>query len=420
MPGSHRLRVLFLASYFPKPDNPLMGTWALSQAQALVRQDVDLLVVSCTSWVPRFVALTAGAQAYSYCPKEFIWPGSVKTLYPRWLYYPVRPMKTWAYKNPEPYLKIAWASVKRELCHTIAKFQPDLIFCHHLLPNGWIAAQIPEDLQRPIISADHDFDEITDCRQFHRRRAALTTAIEGCQSSLAVSKRMAGDLQGLFPENSVHTFHHGVDLPPANVLACPRPQELQNKKIILSCALFSERKGIPLLVEAFGQIAERHPDAILRIIGGGPEGNNVIEAIRCYDPTHQVQLLGKKLHEEVLQEMAWADCFALVSWDEPLGQVYLEAMAAGKPVICCQDAGVNDVLRHGVHGYTVPPKDVAAAAKALDQLLGQDSKRLEMGKNARQLVQQDLTWDARATELVKFFDETLGSYPQAPTSSERG
>lgn len=55
---ARRLRVLFFASFFPKPENPWMGTWALTQAQALARQNVELLVVSCTSWLPSQLALT--------------------------------------------------------------------------------------------------------------------------------------------------------------------------------------------------------------------------------------------------------------------------------------------------------------------------------------------------------------------------
>jgi len=386
-----------------------MGTWALSEAQALVRQNVELLVVSCTSWVPKLATVTSGAKAYSDCPETFIWPGSVRVLYPRWLYYPVNPIKTWAYQNPKPYLYIAWKSVKRELLKIISNFQPDLIFCHHLLPNGWIASQLSGKYRRPIISSDHDFDEITDCNRLPQRLSAMKTAVNACNLSLAVSNRMAKDLRHLFPNHCINTYHHGVDLPSADLASCPRPKVLQNKKIILTCALFSERKGIPLLVEAFCKISHSHPDAVLRIIGSGPEEANVLRAIEIFDKTKQVALLGKMKHNDVLQEMSWSDCFALVSWNEPLGQVYLEAMAAGKPILCCQDSGINDVFTHGVHGYAVPPKSVDATSKALSQLLSNNCKRIEMGDNARNLIENNLTWDSRSIQLVKLFDDVITS-----------
>ncbi|MEB3209760.1 MAG: glycosyltransferase family 4 protein [Leptolyngbyaceae bacterium] len=401
------MRVLFLASYFPKPDNPLMGTWALAQAQALVRCNINLRVVSCTSWVPKLVAPTSGAKAYAHCPNTYVWPGEVNVDYLRWLYYPVPPVKTWAYKHPQPYLSIAWHSVKRKLIDIVQTFQPDIIFCHHLLPNGWIAAQLPDNICPPIITLDHDFDEITDCHQYPYRHAAMKRAVKQAWASLAVSNRMQQSFQALFPHEHFLIHHNGIDLPPAQLDKQPRPPAVQNKKIVLSCALFAERKGIPLLIKAFCSIAPHHPDAILRIIGNGPENSVIRETIQQHDRTHQVQLLGKKPHHEVLQEMAWADCFALVGWDEPFATVYLEAMAAGKPIICCRDGGINDVFQHQVHGYAVAPKDLQATASALDKMLSDDAARLSMGHHAKQLIHEQLTWDAKASHLCELFSEAV-------------
>lgn len=412
------MKVLFLASYFPKPDNPQMGTWALTQAQALARQDIDLRVVSFTSWIPPLVATTAGAKAYANCPEQYTWSGEVKVYYPRWLYYPVPPVKQWAYSNPTPYLQLAWWSVQRKLCCLIEQFQPDLIFCHHSLPNGWIAAQIPPQWRRPLITLDHDFDEITDCHVHLRRKAAMQFVAEQAWTMLTVSNRMEHDLKSLFPATKVLTHHNGVELPPKAVFEQQRPREFDGKKIILACALYAERKGIPILVEAFGRISAKHPDTILRIIGSGPDEERIRNTINRLKLTERVQMVGKKSHCEVLQEMVWADCFALVGWDEPFATVYLEAMAAGKPIICCDDGGINDVFRHGVHGYAVPPKDVEATAEAIDRMLRDDAKRVEMGRNAQHLIQQELTWDAKAIQLLQLFENAITDRTQYIYQSE--
>ena len=414
MPTRH-LRILFLASYFPKPENPYMGTWALSQAQALARQDIDLSVVSFTSWVPNLLAQTPGAKSYANCPKIHTWSDQVEVRYPRWLYYPVPPVKKWAYSYPKPFLKTAWQSAKQELCKWIEKFQPDVIFCHHSLPNGWLVAQLPHHLRRPLITLDHDFDEISDCHQYPHRAAAMRTVAERAWAMLAVSNRMGKDLNTLFPNAKVLTHHNGVDLLPQHLWERPRPPELQHKQVILTCALFAERKGIPLLIEAFQQVAATHPDAVLRIVGAGSEEEKIMNTISRLNLGDRIQMLGKKLHAEVLQEMVWADCFALVGWDEPFATVYLEAMAAGKPIICCNDGGINDVICHGVHGYTVPPKDIDTTAKALHQILSDNPKRIEMGDNAQRLIQQKLTWDAKAVELLKLFETAIATPLQSTT-----
>ena len=401
------MKVLFLASYFPKPDNPVMGTWALSQAQALVRQGIDLQVLSFTSWVPKAIACTSGAKAYAYCPDEYTWPGKVKVKYPRWLYYPVSPLKQKAYINPKPYLKLAFWFAKKMLITEIQTFQPDIIFCHHSLPNGWLVTQLPEQYQRPLFILEHDYDEISDCHSLPKRRHAFTQVAKHATGLMAVSKRMEADMRSLFPQATIFTHHNGVELIPPKLENTSRPLEIANKTIILACAIFAERKGIPLLIEAFHKIAARYPNAILRIIGTGPEAERVQETIAKLNLKDRVQLLGKQNHNRVLQEMVWADCFALVGWDEPFATVYLEAMAAGKPIICCNDGGINDVIQDKVHGLTVPPKDVEATAKALEQMLANPEQRQKMGKEAKILIERSLTWDAKAQELIQRFQENL-------------
>lgn len=406
------MKVLLLAHYFPKPDNPIMGTWALAQAQALVRQGLELRVVSFTSWVPQTLALTPGANAYAHCPPLHTWPGNVTAHYPRWLYYPVPPFKQQAYHSPLPFLQLAWKSAQRQLMHLIDQYQPDVLFCHHSLPNAWLIAQLPSAYQRPLIVQEHDFDEIADCRQYPKRQAAVQQAIAKTSAWLAVSNRMAQDMKTLFPGANVRVHHNGVDLPPAHLTRRARPAAIANKKVVLACALFAERKGISLLVKAFHQIASKHPDAILRIIGSGPEEDTIQQTIQALKISNKVQLIGRKPHAEVLQEMAWADCFVLTGWDEPFATVYLEAMATGKPIICCNDGGITDVIQHGVHGLTVPPKDLTATAQAVDLMLSNYTQRLQWGENAQSLILRSLTWDAKASELIQLFKAIQPNQPK--------
>lgn len=414
---SRRLRILFLASYFPKPDNPLMGTWALTQAQAIARQNVDLLVVSFTSWVPKVLARTRGAKAYAHCPGFYTWQGDVKVRYPRWLYYPVPPVKSSMYAHPEPYLRMAWRSAQQDFLRLMADFQPDVIFCHHALPNGWMLTQLPPTLQKPLITLDHDFNEIADCHRLPSRRAAMQSVADQAWAMLAVSHRMKHDLNQLFPKTHVQTLHNGVDPLPDRLFHQRRPSDLEGKKVILCCALFAERKGIPILVRAFHQISSQHPDAVLRIVGSGPDETLIQAAIAELNLSDQVQMVGRKPHAEVLQEMVWADCFALVGWDEPFATVYLEAMAAGKPVICCSDGGITDVLQDGVHGYTVPPKSVDATADAIARMLSNEAQRIQMGQNAQRLIQQHLTWDIKAKELIQLMEAAASSHQRRSLST---
>lgn len=411
---SRQLRILFIASYFPKPDNPQMGTWALEQAKALVRNGADVRVVSFTSAVPASLAVTSGAKAYANCPDEYLWPGDVQTIYPKWLYYPIEPVKSWMYTHPQPYLDLARLSARKKLSKYIETFSPDILFCHHSLPNGWVTALHPKSKHTPVITFDHDYSEVSDCRQYPYRRQAMQTVVDNAWAMLSVSERMSNDIRSIFPmAQRLATHSIGVNLPLSSHLKTPRPPKLQNKTVVLCCALFAERKGIALLIQAFSRLASRYPDAVLRIIGGGAEESNIKSAISRYDETKQVQLLGKKKHAEVLQEMCWADCFSLTSWDEPLGAVYLEAMAAGKPIICCNDGGINETITDGLHGYAVTPRSLNAAVAALEKMLNDPNKRREMGQRSQQLIERKMTWDVRAQALIELFDKAAYSISQS-------
>ena len=128
-------------------------------------------------------------------------------------------------------------------------------------------------------------------------------------------------------------------------------------------------------------------------------------AIRAHDQAGQVTLLGRLPHDQILQEMAWADAFALVGWDEPFGIVFAEAFAAGLPVICCDDGGICDLLKDGVHGFAVPPRDVQAVSNALNRLLAKPALRTRMTTAVKTLFEKELS----AAQYGLTFRETLDS-----------
>jgi len=398
------MKLLFLASYFPKPDNPYMGTWALEQARAFARHPgVELRVLSFTSWVPRWLARTPGARAYARCPLHHDWPGGVHVAYPRWLYYPIAPVKQRCHKRPSLYMKLALASAKRRLRREIEAFKPDAVYAHHTLPNGYLAAWIKQTYGLPFIVTDHDFGEVADCGRFPDRRRAFEHVAQHARNMICVADRMRDALLKHVPDAPAVTVHNGIDPLPRTMWDVPRPEELATKKMIMSCALFAERKDLPRLIRAFARAHQHHPEAVLRLVGDGDTRPQVEAEIERHDVVDSVTLLGRQDHDRVLQEMVWADVFALTGYDEPFATVYLEAMSAGLPVVCCSDGGITDVLKHERHGLHVPPRDEDAIAAALDLLLSDSDLRQRLGDAGRKLATEQLTWDAKVQEIVRMF-----------------
>jgi glycosyltransferase involved in cell wall biosynthesis len=399
---SERLRVLMLATYFPKPGNPLMGTWALSQAQALQRQDLDVKVVSLTSWIPKFLARTNGAAAYADCPQQFSW-GSLNVEYPRGLWYPVRPFKDRAFRDPQFQMNLAWSTANRYLANVVKSFKPDVTYAHHTAVNGFFAERLRSRFQVPFVITDHDFGEIADCARWPARRSFFAQIVSKAFTMVFPASRMETETKRLFPDAQTRTIPNGTDPIPEQLFAEPRPEALRDKVILFSCGAFYERKGFPLLIEAFAKVAPRFPHVVLRIAGDGADRQRIDEQIQRFSLQSRVELLGFQPHQKVLQEMCWCDAFVLVGWDEPFATVYSEAMSAGKPVICCNDGGINDVLRNEVHGLTVSPKNVDAAAYALERIVSDNDLRSRLGTAAKQLFETSLRWDHNARQMADIF-----------------
>ena len=189
---TEQMRVLMLATYFPKPLNPLMGNWALSQAQALRRNGVDIMVVSLTAWVPEILARTKGGQAYSACPPFYEWDG-LPVAYPRWICYPVGPARVLNERYPRAGTGLGWISVKRRLLELVSAFRPDAVYAHHTAVNGYIGARLKQLTGIPFLVTDHDFGEIESCRRYPGRRSVFQEVARESSAMIAGGRALDSD-----------------------------------------------------------------------------------------------------------------------------------------------------------------------------------------------------------------------------------
>jgi glycosyltransferase involved in cell wall biosynthesis len=106
---------------------------------------------------------------------------------------------------------------------------------------------------------------------------------------------------------------------------------------------------------------------------------------------------------------AWKGCsVALVPsvWDEPMGQVAVEAMLVGRPVVASDVGGLRDVVEHGITGLRVPPGDPGALAAAVDGLLDDPGLRQRMGEAGRDRARR-FEAAAVAPQVLAVFEDAL-------------
>ncbi|WP_017538469.1 glycosyltransferase [Nocardiopsis halophila] len=151
---------------------------------------------------------------------------------------------------------------------------------------------------------------------------------------------------------------------------------------IVTGGVLKPHKGFDVLVEAFAKVSGEFPEWGLRIHGGGPEKariRGVIEERGLYERAH---LMGPT--ERLPWELAKGAVFALPSKREPFGNVLVEAMSLGLPVVSADcDHGPRNIITSGKEGLLVPPGDAEAMADALRVVLGDPRARSEMGEAAR-------------------------------------
>lgn len=217
-------------------------------------------------------------------------------------------------------------------------------------------------------------------RRAARRADRVVVTSEYCREVVRRAYGVPRGRQAVVPE--------GLDLRawrelPAPVEASPRPPT------ILSVARQYPRKNTAALVRAFARVREARPDARLRVAGGGPELERLRRLVRRLELDGPVRLDGSVSGLDAIREAyASADVFCLPSLQEGFGIVFLEAMAAGLPIVAGDEAAVPEVVRDGTTGLLVDPRDPDAVAGALLRLLEDGGLRRSMGRAGRREVER--------------------------------
>ncbi len=411
------MKIALLTSYFPRPGNPVMGIWALREAQGLARAGAELRVIAPTSWVPPVPALPARARIWRETPAACVLEG-VPVEYPRWLYWQVRALSRVQLERPRLLLEPALAEAHGRLRRALLRDRPALIYAHHTSTCGLLAARLGAELAIPFVVSEHALPQLESCARLPAVRALYAEVARGANRLVAVSGEMRGLWERLFPEARVALVYNGADPIPEALLAEPRPDALRGRTIVFCAAALHAGKGVAELLEAFAPLACRDPALRLRVAGDGAERPRLQAQIAALGLEPSVSLLGALPHAEVLRELARSDVFALLSHQEAFSVAYLEAMSAGLPLIWTEATGNREVLRDGVHGFEVPPRDVPAARAALEKLLAGPGLRRQMGEACRALQRRELTWDAHGAKLVDIFSRSIEEGPR--TTSRDG
>ncbi len=212
------------------------------------------------------------------------------------------------------------------------------------------------------------------------------------------SRRIGMDAYHL-PPDRIATVPEGIDLARWPDPVRRPPHHPLRPPVILSVARQYPRKNTQALIRAMEQVARTVPRARLHIIGDGPERGRLQALSERLGLADRITFFGPVDDTTLKNAYRQADLFCLPSRQEGFGIAFLEAMAAGLPVVAGSVAAVPELVDHGRTGMLVPPNDTEQLATALIHLLTRPELRRRMGAAGRRKA-ADYDWPKVAARFL--------------------
>lgn len=182
---------------------------------------------------------------------------------------------------------------------------------------------------------------------------------------------------------------------------------------IFACGRINRCKGHEFLIQAVARLRQRNVPTQLEIAGTIDSDNTdyydeLIRLIESEQLQGHVKLLGGVSEDVVRDKLGRVHVFSLASLHEPLGVVYMEAMAMSVPVVATDAGGVTELIQNGKQGLLVPPASVESLADALEQIASNPEVAIELGKAGRDVVENGFHSGVSASTIA----ENLGILPR--------
>lgn len=200
----------------------------------------------------------------------------------------------------------------------------------------------------------------------------------------------------------VHYLPNFVTVPVAQLTPRVSLDTPDDVPLVLALGRLHPNKGFDVLIDAMRQVARAH----LWLAGDGSERAALVALAQRLGIADRVHFLGWR--DDVAALYTAADLCVSSSRIEPLGNVVIEAWAAGKPVIAAAAAGPRELIEDGKTGRLVPLEDATALATAITQLTDDPAARRHLAAAGRAAYEAEFS-EARIVGLYRdFFDRVAG------------
>lgn len=295
------------------------------------------------------------------------------------------------------------------LAGLVAKERPNILHTH--LPRADIAGACRRLLHPsvPWVCSVHDIHDNSwsgrwtlPLFNFIWRRADRVIAISHAVKDWLVKERAV-------PDEKVSVIHYGIEPERFSQSQSDLKQKwaLEDKLVIGAIGRLEPRKGHDCLLHAMAELKKIVPGVSLVIAGHDPwgYGKELQSLIDRLDLRKEVRLVG--FQSDIAAFLSAIDVFAFATQSEGFGQVVIEAMAAGKPVVASKIAPLTEIIREGETGLLVSRDDPRAIANAVAWLFTHPEQAQEMGKHGQERVYNHFSAGKMAEKTRLLYDDVL-------------
>ena len=302
-----------------------------------------------------------------------------------------------------PHVALAVGRALREIA-------PDVIHVHEpLVPSVSMHAVLRANA--PVVATFHSNvgRERTSSIWFRLAVPMIRPVWNRLARRIAVSEAARQSVCSRMGDGNLAIVPNGVDV---GRFANATPAQLPPGRHLLFVGRLEERKGFPIAVDAFAQLARACSDLRMLVIGDGSE-RGAVDRLDAGVRT-RVEMLGRVDDDRLASYLKAADVYiGPATGGESFGIVLAEAMAAGKPIVASDIDGYRDVARDGLEALLVAPGDAAALVTAVREVLDDPRLAKSLGEAGARRA-HDFDWDNVTQQVLGIYQEVLG-----PASSEQ-
>ena len=287
----------------------------------------------------------------------------------------------------------------------------DVINTHFAIPTGPLGDWLASKAKIPNILSVHGGDLYDPSKWMSPHRHSLLRSI--VRRLLRKADAVVGQ-----SSNTIHNVHVFYDrdvececiplgiVRPDDFTSTPRSRYgLSDEDMVLvTVGRLVSRKALDQLVEIVAQLNNHRVH--LFIVGSGPQEQSLKTIAQEQNLADQVHFLGQIDDQEKLEVLRMADVYTSTSQHEGFGIVYLEAMAAGLPVICYDCGGQTDFLESDTNGYVAKLNDKTEYLNACQHLLDDSALRSRIGMHNMMAV-ENYYIDHCANQYEKLYEKII-------------